>query len=155
MNCSTKGMASGFTLAEAMVCVAIGAVLVTALYGGITFSYSTIKLSREDLRATQLLVEQMENLRLTQYTSLGNVTTNVPFGNGSTGNFYKISISTAVPAASDFLVPGASGPAVYYTNAMLRITATATWTNGNIQRVRSLQTFAAKNGIQSYISSHK
>ena len=153
LNKGAGTRASGFTLAESMVAVAMGAVLLTALYGGITFSYGTIKLSREDLRATQVLVEQMEKLRLTPYANLGNFTTNIPFGNGSTGAFYTISIATAAPTASDLVSPGVSNPQVYYTDSMLRITATATWTNSNIQRTRILQTFAAKKGIQGYITA--
>jgi hypothetical protein len=44
---------------------------------------------------------------------------------------------------------------VYYMNKMLKITATATWTNANKLRTRSLQTYASQGGIQSYVYNHK
>ena len=148
-----KGMAA-FTLAEAMVAIAAGAVLLTALYGAITYSYGAVRLAREDLRATQVLVEQMEKVRLTPYANLGNYTTNVPMANGGSGT-YTISLTTNVPTMAQLTPPGVSNPNVLYTNSLLMITATATWTNNNIPRVRTMQTYAARNGTQSYITNHK
>src|SRR5215468_3584281 len=130
---------AGFTLAEAMVAIAAGALLLTALYGAITYSYGAIRLAREDLRATQVLVEQMEKVRLTPYANLGNFSTNVPMANGGSGT-YAISVTTKVPTMAELTPPGLSNPNVLYASAMLRITATATWTNSNIQRVRTMQT---------------
>ena len=152
-NHNGKAVAA-FTLAEAMVAIAAGAVLLTALYGAITCSYGTIKLAREDLRATQVLVEQMEKVRLTPYASLGNFTTNVPMANGGSGT-YTISITTNTPTMAQLTSPGLSNPNVLYASSMVRITATATWTNNNIPRVRTMQTYAAKNGTQSYIANHR
>jgi len=43
---------------------------------------------------------------------------------------------------------------VYYMNKMLKVTATATWTNANRLCTRSLQTYASQAGIQNYIYSH-
>jgi Tfp pilus assembly protein PilV len=145
---------AAFTLAEAMVAIAAGAVLLTALYGAITYSYGAIKLAREDLRATQVLVEQMEKVRLTPYANLGNFTTNVPMANGGSGT-YTISLTTGTPTMAQLTPPGLSNPNVLYASSMLRITATATWTNNNIPRVRTMQTYAARNGAQGYIANHK
>ena len=138
-----------------MVAVAMGAVMLTALYAGITFGFSTVKIEREDLRATQIMVEQMETLRLTPYANLQNFSTNVYFDpsgstNGSGGALYTISITTATPAKSDLAPPGMPA-VVYYNTSMLRITATASWTNNNIARTRSLVTYAARNGVQAYV----
>ena len=44
---------------------------------------------------------------------------------------------------------------VYYMNKRRKITVTATWTNANQVRTRSLQTYAAQNGIQTYVYTHK
>src|SRR5260370_1049469 len=101
---------AAFTLAEVMVAVALAGVMLTALYAGITFGFSTVKIEREDLRATQIMVEQMETLRLTPYANLQNFSTNVYFDpsgstNGSGGALYTISITTATPAKSDLAPP--------------------------------------------------
>jgi type II secretory pathway pseudopilin PulG len=150
------GLVAAFTLAEAMVAVALGAIMLTALYAGITFGFGAVKLSREDLRATQILIEQMETLRLTSYSSLQSFTTNAYFdpadqASGSGGTLYTITFTTNTPAKSDLAPPGANPAAFYYTN-MLRITATATWTNANIARTRTVVSYAAKYGIQAYVN---
>jgi hypothetical protein len=43
---------------------------------------------------------------------------------------------------------------VYYMNNMRKVTVTATWTNSNKLRTRSLLTYASKSGIQSYVYAH-
>src|SRR5260370_16083191 len=53
---------TAFTLHEVLVSVFLGAMMLTALYSAFTFGFSTVKTEREDLRATQILVEQMVGL---------------------------------------------------------------------------------------------
>ena len=150
-----KELARAFTLAEAMISVMVGAVMLTALYSSFTFGYGAVKLAREDLRATQMLLQRMETLRLTSFSAIKNGTMTEYFDpngatNGSSGAVYSITITTNAPTASDMPVQP-----VYYMKKMLKITATATWTNGNQLRTRSLQTYATQGGIQSYIYNHK
>jgi type II secretory pathway pseudopilin PulG len=148
--------AAAFTLAEVMVAVALGGIMLTALFAGLTFGFGAVKLAREDLRATQILVEQTESVRLTPYSSLKSYTTNTCFdpvdqASGSGGTVYSISITTNSPSKADLAPLGANPASFYYTN-MLKITATATWTNANIARTRTLVTYAAKFGVQAYIN---
>ena len=81
-----------------MVGIAVMAVMITALYGGFTFAFAEVRLARENVRATQVLQEKMEVVRLynwdqlnqpgfvpTQFTEayyVGNPT-NAPTGNFS------------------------------------------------------------------------
>jgi hypothetical protein len=44
---------------------------------------------------------------------------------------------------------------VYYMSKMRKVTVTATWTNANQLRTRSLITYASQGGIQSYVYAHK
>src|SRR6266568_604624 len=146
---------SGFTLVETMVAVITGAVMLAALYASFGFGYGAVKLAREDLRATQILLQRMETLRLTSFSAIqpGTITdyydpTSVT--NGSSGAVYTIKITTNAPTASDMPVQP-----VYYMNKMRKVTITATWTNANQLRTRSLQTYASQSGIQSYVYAHK
>ncbi len=146
---------SGFTLAETMVAVITGAVMLAALYSSFAFGYGAVKLAREDLRATQILLQRMETLRLTSFSAIqpGTITdyydpTSVT--NGNPGAVYTITITTNAPTASDMPVQP-----VYYMNKMRKVTITATWTNANQLRTRSLQTYASQSGIQSYVYAHK
>jgi len=148
--------ASAFTLAEVLVATLIGAVFLTALYGAFSLGFASVKASREDLRATQILVEQMEQLRLLPFSSLQSFTTSICYdpadqASGGGGTVYTITVSTNAPAASDLVSPGTLNPVVYYTGAMRTITATATWTSGKVPQSRSLQTYASQNGMQTYV----
>ena len=145
---------AAFTLVESMVALMVAAVMFTALYSGFIFSYAALKLDREDLRATQILLQRMETLRLTSFSAIqGGTLTEYYDPNGQTnssyGAAYTVTITTNAPTSTDMPVQP-----VYYMSKMLKITATATWTNANQLRTRSLQTYASQGGIQNYIYSH-
>ncbi len=151
-NCSRS---SGFTLAETMVAVLTGAVMLAALYASFAFGYGAVKLAREDLRATQILLQQMETLRLTSFSAIQAGTSTdyfTPAGmtNGCAGAVYSITITTNAPTTNDMPVQP-----VYYMSKMRKVTVTATWTNANQLRTRSLMTYASQSGIQSYVYAHK
>ena len=146
---------AAFTLIEALVSVLTGAIMLTALYSSVIFACAAVKLDREDLRATQILLQRMETLRLTSFSAIQNGALTEyydPNGltNGSYGSVYTVTITTNAPTSADMPVQP-----VYYMKQMRKITATATWTNANQLRTRSLQTYATQAGIQSYIYSHK
>jgi len=153
-NTHRNGSVAAFTLIEAMVSLVIGAVMLTALYSSLVFGFGAVKLDREDLRATQILLQRMETLRLTSFSAIQNGTLTEyydPNGLSSCyGATYTITITTNAPTSSDMPVQP-----VYYMNKMRKVTATATWTNANQLRTRSLQTYATQAGIQSYVYNHK
>src|SRR6266581_3037873 len=51
---------SGFTLLEGVVGVGLMGVLIVCLYTGMTTGFSTVRLARENLRATQVIQEKFE-----------------------------------------------------------------------------------------------
>src|SRR5438874_11225833 len=143
---------AGFTIPEAIVAMAIVGVLITALYGGMSLATFSIRLARENLRATEIMVEKMETLRLFTWDQLldpsfvpasftasysDNGTTNNP----SPGITYTGAVSVAT-------FPGADRN---YSNDMRVITINLNWTSGGISRTRTLDTYVARYGIQNYI----
>src|SRR5213593_5012735 len=54
----------GFTFVEVLVAMGALGVMVIALYAGISAGFSLIRMARENLRATQVMVEKMETVRL-------------------------------------------------------------------------------------------
>ena len=56
--------AGAFSLVEVMIGMAIVGVTFVSLYGGMTYGFSSVRMSLENLRATQILVEKMETIRL-------------------------------------------------------------------------------------------
>jgi len=157
----TEGTAAkcAFTLAEVMVAVVLMLLMALALYAGFTQGFAILRLSQENLRATQILVRQMENVRLytwsqitdTKYLPRSFTASYDPTSaGGNTGTVYYVKIDApTVPPASSGLPEG------YRTNMYL-INVTVYWTNvmsvsNIIGRSRSMQTYVAKYGIQNYI----
>src|SRR5437879_8323855 len=87
----------GFTLVEAIVAIGAGAFMLTALYSGLTFGFATVKLAREDLRATQIMLQRVETLRLSNFAAIQTGTFTDYFDptgatNASSGAMYTITI---------------------------------------------------------------
>src|SRR4051812_34166411 len=61
---------SGFTLIEALVGLTFAAIVLVSLYAGITYGMSVTEVTRENLRATQLILEKFETIRLYTWDQL-------------------------------------------------------------------------------------
>jgi hypothetical protein len=112
-----------------------------------------VQVTREDLRATQILLQQMEAIRVSDYTKLtdpGSYPTNttVYFDEeheaiGKGGTAYTVTFNARH-------LPSPKPQSQFYTN-MLEVTVGASWKSGNVQRSRSMQTYVARQGIQKYV----
>lgn len=147
-----------FTLTEVVVSLFVLGVMLVSLYAAFSSGFAFIQLSRENLRATQILVQKMEDVRLYRWSQLnsngfftGTFTTRFdPLTTNSTsaGTTYYCSVSnTNVPS---------SLPADYRNN-MEAVTVTLYWTNypqkpntNIIVRSRSMTTYVAQYGMQNY-----
>jgi hypothetical protein len=128
-----------------------------SIFWGLTAGNQLIASSREDLRATQILLQKMEAIRLftwNQVNSTNYLTSNFtedydPLGttNRTAGAKYRCFVTAATPAAGEL-------PEAYRTN-MRTITVTLYWTNYIGSRVvahqREMQTRVACNGMQNYV----
>jgi Tfp pilus assembly protein PilV len=159
------GRARGaFTLVEVMISVGILALMVIGLYSAFAFGFASIKTTREDERATQILEQKLEAVRLCTWLQLSNLQTSFvdyydPLGttNGRVGTVYYGTISATGTATN--LIHGES-----YISQVHLITASVTWTNylnsfkttnsvvnkSPVPHSRQMQTLAAYNGIQNY-----
>jgi len=57
-------------LIEVLVATAIIGVVFLCLYSGLAYGFTMIKFSRENQRATQILVEKMDTIRLYNWTQI-------------------------------------------------------------------------------------
>src|SRR2546428_12992258 len=64
---ATLGGQSGHTLVEVMVSLSVLGFMVVSLYAGISSGFAVLRVARENLRATQILQERMEVLRLIRW----------------------------------------------------------------------------------------
>src|SRR5690348_2528421 len=67
-----QGVRSGFTLIETVVSLPIAAVALVSLYACFTQGFNVVGQSREDLRATQIMLKQLERIRLSPFDQLTN-----------------------------------------------------------------------------------
>lgn len=154
---------SAFSLLEVLIAAVVIALIYAALFSGINSTIGLLQASRENLRATQIMVSRLEGLRLCAWDSSQLFNTNVvppvftdsfyPLGLQSTTNksitYYGTMTVTANPNIS---------PTPSYGSNIALVTVTVTWTNGanakqSVHR-RSMSTFAAKYGLQNYVYYH-
>src|SRR3954463_5939155 len=92
-----------FALTEALFGMVIVGVVFAALYSGMTYGFEMVRLSRENLRASQILQERFETIRLCnwdQINSNGFVSTNfsVPLYKGLSNDWYSGTVSIVTPS---------------------------------------------------------
>jgi len=154
-QCKTQ---HAYTLAEVIVAVFVLGILIVSLFGAFTSGLALAQLERENLRATQILMQKMETVRLFTWsqTSASNKFTTTftdyydPGASGSKGKgaMYQGFVSKDSP----------SGVPSDYSSNMLAVTVTVFWTNyphgtnSPIVRTRQMQTLVARYGMQNYIA---
>ena len=141
---------SAFTLTEQMTALAIICLVFTVLHLGIAQSLAVVRNCRESLRASQILAEKMETVRLYKWEDIntpGFVKADISdyyypdsTGDGGTGVHY-----TGTLTVSD------SGISEAYSGDLKLFVATLDWTNGGVTRHREMRTFASKYGLQNYV----
>jgi type II secretory pathway pseudopilin PulG len=144
-----------FTLVEVVFAAAITSVMFVSLYLGIAFGFRVSRSERENLRATQIILERMEGIRLFRFdqlsdTNLNPLTFTKTFypnasGSQSQGITYNGSVTVDTNVTLD--------PTANYSSAMKKVTIQLNWVSEGVPRSRSISTYAAQNGIQNYIVS--
>jgi prepilin-type N-terminal cleavage/methylation domain-containing protein len=137
-----------FTLVEIMVAMAIMAISFVSLYAGLTTGVQVIKLARENLRATQLLVEKMETIRIKPWSEVTNGV--------SVPGFFEESFYPPALGCKGITYYGTvtiTTPKLYtnYEEQMRQVTVVVRWTNSSVLRVREMSTYVANNGMQNYV----
>ena len=138
--------ASAFTLIETIVATFLAAIMLPAIYANTAAGFALVQVTRENLRATQIIVKQMEAIRLSPYKLLQDPAsyptnfTDYYCTNGKTNG--------AAYAVTYKCQPGPTTLPPSYQNNIQLVTVTAAWSSGKVQRTRSMQTYVARYGIQ-------
>jgi len=66
----------GYTTMEVVIAVFIMSIMFISLYAGITFGFGVSRTERENLRATQIILERMEGIRLFRFDQLSDTNLN-------------------------------------------------------------------------------
>src|SRR5215471_19700052 len=134
------------TLTEVVAAIAILAISTAGLMGALANGFFSMQLARENQRATQILIEQAEMIRLYNWDQIntpgfipGQFTALYDPQNGSGVTYTGRVAITAVPFAAN-----------YATN-MRQLTLTLNWVTRQVPRSRTVTTFVSQDGVQNYV----
>ena len=152
-----RGLAA-FSIMEVTVGLGIVGTATAALFSAFGAGFLTIRMARENLRATQIMLEKVETIRLyswTQVTNAGFIPTTFtnkydPVSQTGAGGllYYGNMIITNVNPAQ---MGGMGGVAPRYTNDMRMVIVRLNWKTGNINRNREFRSYISRCGLQDYV----
>ena len=142
----------GFSLVEAVVGMALLGLVCMALFSGLCNSTFSVHMTRENLRATQVMAEKLDTIRLYSWKQLTNDT-------------YIREGFTAPLQPPDPLSPPRTNSALYhgsiyiepapitevYGKDMRLVTVELKWKTGHLERTRSMSTLVSRYGTYKYI----
>jgi prepilin-type N-terminal cleavage/methylation domain-containing protein len=139
-----------FTLIEVMVCAGISGFLFLSLYSGIAQGFSSLQRAREKLRATQILMDKLEVIRLYNWDQI-NTDGFIP--STFTDYYYPLDHKSdklgTVYHGAVTLTAADVDPA--YADTMRRIVAEVTWIHGGVSHHHRMETLVSEYGVQNYI----
>jgi type II secretory pathway pseudopilin PulG len=135
---------------EIVISTWILSIMAAGIMGCFAYGFYIMELARENQRATQIILEKFETVRLynwDQVNTPGFIPDNFEdvydpqAAPGHTGvPYYGTVTVTNVPFATS------------YSGNMKELVISLTWTSGRNQtRTRTMSTFVAKDGIQNYV----
>jgi hypothetical protein len=150
-----KADTHAYTVVEVLVSVCVLAIMIISLYGGFSAGFAVVQLARENMRATQIMVQRLETMRLYNWDQVRNTTNflkptfseRYDPSSPNAGTLYSGFVSTNTPALAS----------TTYSNDMRTVTVTLFWTNyqsgskRSIVRQRQMETYVARYGMQNYI----
>ena len=143
---SNVGRIAAFTLVEAMIGAAIMGVVFMALYAGMASGFTSLRTSQESLRATQIMTEKFEALRLYNWEQV-NTTGFIP---DSFTAYYSPKSSNPGLVYNGTIRINAAGPEPYTVDMRL-VTITLTWKSGSRTVSRVLSSYVGRYGLQNYV----
>ena len=147
-----RSACSAFTLVEVMVAVWLGAIMFVGLYLGFSQGFAVIQLTRENLRATQILQEKAETIRLFNWDDLNAATNPYLFTNWYSPN---VNLNKRGLAYSGTRIISNAPLSESYSNDVRLVTFQLTWSSGKVQRNREFSTLVSRYGLHDYIVEYK
>jgi len=143
---------AAFSIMEVTVGLGIMGTAMAAIFSGFTTGFFTMRMARENLRATQIMLEKVETIRLyswKQVTNNGFIPTNFtatydpvsqPTNSGLIyrGEVYITPVNTNQMGAS-------------YARNMRLVTVMVNWNTGNLPRHREFRSYISRYGLQDYV----
>lgn len=144
-----KHSLAAFSLMEVTMGMGMIGMVAGAMLTGISSGFFTMKMARENQRATQIMLEKVETIRLYSWDQI-NTAGFIP---ASFTNTYD---PQAAAGAQGVLYTGTlaitdTPIATSYSADMKQVKVLVSWKTGEIPRQREFTTYVARNGLQDYI----
>lgn len=145
--------ASAFSIAETIVAVAVFAIMFASFFGGLSMSISTVQSARETVRATQIMSEQMDTIRLKSWDDILklNNTNYFPKFNPISSNVVNAGAAGLTYTAQVFVVNAPINNGESYATNVKQVTVQLTWRSRNLLHKTEMMTFFSQYGMQNYI----
>jgi type II secretory pathway pseudopilin PulG len=140
-----------FTIVEAVIGVGIAGIIILGFCFSLSYGFRTLERTRHELRATQIMLEKLEAVRLYTWEQLNDPTfftnafTDYYFPSGTISNRGAIYTGTIDITNCPF--------STSYSGAMRSAVVRITWSDLGMSHTREMTTLVASNGLQRYTSS--
>lgn len=137
------------TLVEVVAAVAVLAISVGGLMAAMASGFHTMHMTRENQRATQILMEQAEMIRLYNWNQVTNPGFIPP-------QFFEVydphapGGNVGCTYTGQVIIAPVSFPATYAPN-LRQVTVRVNWSTKGIPRSRELTTLVSRDGLQNYV----
>jgi prepilin-type N-terminal cleavage/methylation domain-containing protein len=140
----------GFTLVEVVVASALVGIMLLAFMGSFSTSFQNVQVDREYSRATQILLEKTELLRLYNWDQITGNDTNAFIPMTFTSPFYPYTNGGGFDYSGSVTINNAPISEAY-SNDMRYVTISVSWASGGVQRSRTMSSYVSRYGLQNYI----
>ena len=140
---------AAYTMVEILVATAVLGIMFISLYAGFSSGFALIQVARENLRATQILQEKVETIRLYTWEQI-NTTNFVPT------TFTEYFYATGTNDKTSFSYTGtmkieSAGLTESYKDDLKKVTISVSWGSRKLAHTRQMKTFITKHGLQYYV----
>lgn len=143
----SKWRQAAFSLVEATIGMGVVGTTVAVLFGGYNSGFFTMRMARENLRATQIMLEKVETIRLYSWDQVTSATY-IP------QNFtaqYDPDSPTQTPMYSGTIVVSDGGIGANYGPDIKKVTVSLNWKTGKLNRSRQFISYVSRFGMQDYV----
>jgi type II secretory pathway pseudopilin PulG len=147
-NRSARGNERAFTIVELLVSSVLIVIFAVSLYSGMALGFSTIQMARENLRATQILSEKLETIRLYTWDQL-NTPGFIPANFQEP--FYVTDRADHLVYQGRFTISPVVITDASYSADLRRVRIDLNWTSGNVTHKRSMETWVSRHGLHRYL----
>ena len=149
-TCTTRNFRNSraFSLIEALVATLVLGISFVSLFAAFSTGFAAVEVSRENLRATQVLLEKLETIRLYSWTQINQ--------SGFIPSTFTAPFNPATNATGGFTFGGTvtitnSPVSEAYSDDLKLVTVQVNWTSARITRKATMSTLVSRYGLQNYI----